>query len=97
MYATFVLLPLVLSVQYSFFRWNGIGAMTWVGLKNYADIVTIPDLFGTVLNAFRLIVFFSIIPVSIGLVVAAIMQRMARGRFGSMPVPSCSCRRSSPW
>ncbi len=84
MYATFVLLPLVLSVQYSFFRWNGIGAMTWVGLKNYADIVTIPDLFGTVLNAFRLIVFFSIIPVSIGLVVAAIMQRMARGRFGSV-------------
>ena len=37
MYAVFVLLPLLLSIQYSFFRWNGIGPMTWVGLKNYAD------------------------------------------------------------
>ena len=37
MYAVFVLLPLLLSIQYSFFRWDGIGPMTWVGLKNYAD------------------------------------------------------------
>ena len=37
MYAVFVLLPLLLSIQYSFFRWDGIGPMTWVGLKNYVD------------------------------------------------------------
>ncbi len=84
MYAAFVLLPLVLSVRYSFFRWNGIGPMTWVGLENYADIVTIPDLLGTVVNAFKLIVFFSFIPVAVGLVVAAVMHRVARGRFGAV-------------
>lgn len=84
MYATFVLLPAALSVRYSFYRWNGIGPMKWVGLKNYGDIFAIPDLIGTVFNAFKLIVFFSIIPVAVGLVVAAIMHRVARGRFGSV-------------
>src|SRR5690242_19101571 len=61
MYAIFVLLPLLMSIQYSFFRWNGITAMTWVGLKNYASVLNDPDLLGTIFNAFRLIIFFSII------------------------------------
>src|SRR5512139_528645 len=34
-YAVFVLVPLLLSILYSFNRWNGVGPMTWVGLKNY--------------------------------------------------------------
>lgn len=83
MYAVFVLLPMALSVQYSFFRWNGIGPMTWVGLKNYASVLSDPDLLGTILNAFRLVIFFSVIPVSLGLVVASIMHRIASGRLGS--------------
>ena len=36
MYAVFVLLPLLLSIQYSFFRWNGVGPATWVGLSRTA-------------------------------------------------------------
>ncbi len=83
MYAVFVLLPLVLSIQYSFFRWDGIGPMTWVGLRNYATVLEVPDLLGTILNAFRLVVFFSFIPVTLGLVVASIMHRSA-GRLGAV-------------
>ncbi len=82
MYAFFVLLPLLLSVQYSFFRWDGIGPMTWVGLKNYATVLEDPDLLGTIFNAFRLVVFFSFIPVALGLVVASIIHRIAPGRLG---------------
>jgi raffinose/stachyose/melibiose transport system permease protein len=84
MYAVFVLLPMALSVQYSFFRWNCIGPMTWVGLKNYATVLEDPDLLGTILNAFRLVLFFSFIPVSLGLVVASIMHRVASGRLGTV-------------
>jgi raffinose/stachyose/melibiose transport system permease protein len=84
MYALFVLLPLVLSIQYSFFRWDGIGEMTWVGLKNYATILEVPDLLGTIINAFKLVVFFSFIPVSLGLVVASIIHRVATGRLGAL-------------
>jgi raffinose/stachyose/melibiose transport system permease protein len=83
MYAAFVLLPLLLSIQYSFVRWNGIGPMTWVGLKNYLTILEVPNLLGTIFNAFGLVVFFSFIPVTLGLVVASLMQRVAPGRLGA--------------
>jgi len=84
MYAGFVLLPLLLSIQYSFFRWDGIGPMTWVGLKNYATVLEVPDLLGTIFNAFKLVVFFSFIPVTLGLVVASVIYRVATGRFGAL-------------
>lgn len=84
MYVMFVLLPLLLSIQYSFFRWDGIGPMTWVGLKNYATVLEDPDLLETIFNAFRLVLFFSLIPVGLGLVVASVMHRVATGRLGSV-------------
>ena len=83
MYMAFVLVPLLLSIQYSFFRWDGIGPMTWVGLKNYQTVLQDPDLLGTIFNAFKLVVFFSFIPVTLGLVVASVIHRVATGRLGS--------------
>jgi raffinose/stachyose/melibiose transport system permease protein len=84
MYTVFVLIPLVLSVLYSFHRWNGIGPMTWVGLKNYVTVFQFPNLIGTIVNAFWLIVWFSIIPVGLGLVTASVINRVATGRFGEI-------------
>lgn len=84
MYALFVLLPLLMSIQYSFFRWNGIGAMTWVGLDNYITVLQDRDLLETIINAFRLVVFFSFIPVSLGLIVASVIYRVASGRLGAV-------------
>ena len=83
-YAIFVLLPLARTIQYSLYRWDGIGPSQWVGLRNYATVLTDPDLVGVILNAFKLILFFSAIPVGLGLVVASVMQRVARGRFGTV-------------
>ncbi|GAA2015323.1 sugar ABC transporter permease [Nakamurella flavida] len=80
-YAVFVLRPLLLTVQYSFYQWNGIGASTWVGLDNYRRVVTDPELYGSILNAFELIVFFSFIPVILGLLVAATIRRIAESRL----------------
>jgi raffinose/stachyose/melibiose transport system permease protein len=84
MYAIFVLQPLVLTIQYSFYKWNGVGPKTWVGFKNYVTIFQIPDLIGTISNAFWLVVWFSFIPVSLGLVVASVMHRVATGRLGAI-------------
>lgn len=84
MYAVFVLLPFVLSIKYSFYRWNGIGPMTWVGTRNYETVLEVPDLLGTISNAFHLVVYFSFIPVALGLAVASIMHRVATGRLGSV-------------
>ena len=91
MYAMFVLLPLFLSIYYSFFRWNGVGPMTWVGLKNYLTILQFPNLLGSIFNAFKLILYFSFVPVGLGLVVASVINRVAPGRFGALPVQLYSC------
>ena len=84
MYAVFVLVPILLTILYSFYRWNGVGPMTWVGLKNYVSVFQVPNLIGTVFNAFWLVVWFSFIPVGLGLVVASVMHRVATGRFGEI-------------
>ncbi|MEP7287077.1 MAG: sugar ABC transporter permease [Chloroflexota bacterium] len=83
-YTVFVLIPFALTIQYSFFRWNGVGPATWVGLKNYETIFQFPDLLGTIFNAFWLVVWFSFVPVGLGLIVASVIQRMATGRLGAI-------------
>ena len=82
-YAAFVLQPLVLTVQYSLYRWDGVAPATWVGLSNYQAVLTDPNLLGTIFNAFRLIIFFSFIPVTLGLVVASVIRRVAAGSLGT--------------
>jgi raffinose/stachyose/melibiose transport system permease protein len=84
MYVFFVLVPLVLTIQYSFYRWSGTGPMTWVGLKNYVQVFQVPDLIGTIYNAFVLVLWFSLIPVGLGLVVASVIHRVAPGRLGEV-------------
>jgi raffinose/stachyose/melibiose transport system permease protein len=84
MYAVFVLQPLALTIQYSFYRWNGVGPATWVGISNYLTVLRDPDLLGTIINSFTLILFFSIVPVSLGLVTATVIHRVAAGRLGTV-------------
>ena len=84
MYAIFVLVPLLLTILYSFYKWNGTSPATWVGLQNYVTIFQVPDLIGTVYNAFWLVVWFSFIPVGLGLIVASVIHRVATGRLGSI-------------
>jgi raffinose/stachyose/melibiose transport system permease protein len=83
-YAAFVLVPILLTIYYSFHHWNGVGPMTWVGLQNYVSVFQIPNLIGSVINAFWLVVWFSFIPVGLGLIVASVMHRVATGRFGAI-------------
>jgi raffinose/stachyose/melibiose transport system permease protein len=84
MYVFFVLVPLLLTILYSFYKWNGVGPMTWVGWKNYVTVFQVPDLLGTIVNAFWLVIWFSFIPVTLGLVVASVIHRVATGRFGEV-------------
>ena len=83
MYGLFVLQPLLLTIQYSFYRWDGVGPATPVGFANYATVLSDPDLLGTIFNSFRLVVFFSLIPVGLGLVVASVIHRVATGHLGA--------------
>ncbi|PZF86633.1 carbohydrate ABC transporter permease [Jiangella anatolica] len=80
-YALFVLWPMGLTVQYSLYSWNGIGASTWVGLDNYVQVFTDPELFDTILHAFELILYFCVVPVGLGLAIANTIRRIATTRL----------------
>jgi raffinose/stachyose/melibiose transport system permease protein len=66
------------------YRWDGIGPATWVGLSNYVTVLSEPKLVETLFNAFRLVLFFSLAPVTLGLVTASVIYRVATGRLGEV-------------
>ncbi len=80
MYATFVLWPLIVSVNYSFYDWNGISESEWVGFRNYKRILTDETQLAPIFNSLKLIVFFTVVPVFVGLLSAAILHNL-RSRF----------------
>jgi raffinose/stachyose/melibiose transport system permease protein len=82
-YAVFVLWPVVQTFRYSLYRWDGVGPRTWAGLANYRSVVSDPELADALVHAFELIVFFSAIPVALGLVVANVMRRVASRRMSA--------------
>ncbi len=74
-YAAFVFFPFVHSIYLSFFEGNGITRMEFVGIDNYVDIVRNPILRSAFVHALELIVFYSFLPIAIGLLLASALHR----------------------
>jgi raffinose/stachyose/melibiose transport system permease protein len=83
MYGLFVIVPLLMTIGYSTLKWDGVGKSRFIGLDNYARALTDPDLLGIIANAFKLVIFFSAVPVLLGLLVASVIFRVARGPLGA--------------
>lgn len=75
-YAAFVLVPFGHTFWISFHDWDGITPSTWVGLDNYERVFTDPQVRETFTHALVLILFYSLLPLCLGLVLAALMSRM---------------------
>ncbi len=80
--ALFLMVPFAQSIYLSFFNWNGITAATWAGVDNYANIVTDQVIRASFGHAGLLIVFYAVIPITVGLLLTAIMGRATRLRGG---------------
>jgi raffinose/stachyose/melibiose transport system permease protein len=74
-YATFVLFPFGHSVLLSFYEWDGITPGTWIGFGNYAELLTDPATRSAFAHSVVLILFYSGLPVLIGLLLAAAISR----------------------
>jgi len=74
-YSFVVLVPTVQSLWYSFFKWNGVTAAKWVGLGNYQDFVTNPLIGQAFRNTLVMILFFSVMPIILGLLSAALVSK----------------------
>lgn len=74
-YGAFMLFPLIRSAQFSLYDWPGFGPSTFVGLGNYVDLLGDERFLAAIQHALILIVFYSILPLIVGLVLAAILRR----------------------
>lgn len=81
-YATFLLYPLGRAAQISLYDWDGLTLASFVGVDNYVSVVTDPQLREAFWHALVLIFFFAVLPLAIGLVLAAVL---VRGKVRGLP------------
>jgi raffinose/stachyose/melibiose transport system permease protein len=74
-FAGFMAWPLIHGIWLSFYEWDGLTVGTWVGLDNYHSVLTDPELREPFLHSLILLVFFSAIPIVVGLALAGLMMR----------------------
>ena len=75
-YILFVLFPLGDTFYTSFTEWNGISEKKWVGLRQYIDNLNNKKITSSIVHSFILIIFYSFLPIVIGLIIAGIMIRV---------------------
>lgn len=86
LYAIFGIYPFLQTIQISFTSWKGIGEPKPVGLDNYVDVLTDPDLYSAFFRSVVLIVFYSLLPIAIGLLLAALLSRVRIRGMGTYRV-----------
>ncbi|MBU8833228.1 sugar ABC transporter permease [Mycolicibacterium goodii] len=74
-FAVFLGAPVVQTVQYSFYNWDGLGAATVAGLENYVAVFEDERLRDSFVHAGVLMLFYAAAPVFIGLVLSALISR----------------------
>lgn len=80
-YCIVVVAPAIYSVSLSFYKWNGLGTKTFVGLKNYLNLFTVDVVFKTALkNNIIWIILTMIFASSLALAFAMVLNRSFKGR-----------------
>ena len=74
-YVVVVLVPAGQGVWLSFWHWNGITKATWAGFGNYTGFFTDPTLRQALEHTLVFILFFSVLPIVLGLISAALTSR----------------------
>jgi raffinose/stachyose/melibiose transport system permease protein len=75
LFTAIVLVPLVQSMVYSGYQWDGVSEPTFVGFDNYVNFFADPDLRDSLVHVLVLVVFFALLPSALGLVTAGLLGR----------------------
>lgn len=75
-FGVFVIYPICISVQTSFYEYDGLTLATPVGAANYVAVFTDPSLREALAHSLVLLVFYAALPVAIGLVLAGALSRI---------------------
>ncbi len=77
-YFVFTLLPILETVRSSFYQWDGISkSKTWIGLENYSSLFSDSLFLKAFSNNLIFILFYSIIPILLGLLLASLLTRQS--------------------
>jgi len=74
-YAVFVLWPVLDTLRYSFYDWDGFSAPSFAGLGNYVRLLEDQVLHVALRNNMLFIVFYTLFPILVGLFLTALLTR----------------------
>jgi len=82
-FTAIVLVPFVVNVVFSFFRWKGgIAPFRWAGFGNYAALFADENFWMSFRNSIFMIIAIVVIPTMIGILLAAVLYDYIGKRFG---------------
>lgn len=75
-YLLFTFLPILETIRTSFYQWDGFSRnKVWIGFSNYLELFSDPKFHNAILNNLVFVIFYSIIPILIGLFLASLLSR----------------------
>lgn len=78
-YTFAVLVPVVWSLVYSFYNWNGVGAMEFAGLGNYVRMIRDSKMLTAIKNNLFFMVLGTSVQVVMGLFMATLLYNISKG------------------
>lgn len=75
LYSLFMLYPIFRVFGFSLYEWDGLSDPHWAGFGNYRTLFSNPVLLSSFGHAVVLIIFYAIIPLALGMVLAALLIR----------------------
>jgi raffinose/stachyose/melibiose transport system permease protein len=74
-YVLVILIPVIYGAWISLFDWDGVSQGTWVGLRNYGQAFHDPAVRQALIHSIVLVLFYSAVPIAIGLLLTGIIAR----------------------
>lgn len=78
-YLLMVIVPVIWSLVYSFYDWNGIGAMKYIGFSNYVRLFFDGKMITSILNNLKFMVLGTVVQVFMGLAMATLLYSITKG------------------
>ncbi|MFD2672669.1 carbohydrate ABC transporter permease [Marinicrinis sediminis] len=78
-FSLFVVIPIIMSIFYSFFEWDAISPRIYTGLDNYVQLIQDPIVWKALKNSILLTVFALIIQLPVGLFLAVLLSYGLKG------------------
>ena len=78
MFLVYVIYPIIQSIRISFYEWDGLGEMTYIGLENYYELFDSEEFWTAIKNNVLWLIFYMLSPVA-GLFIALYLNQKVFG------------------